>query len=358
MGTFGRTYKNEYQSNRWEVRGGEVSKPITRTPHNYWYWLYQTTGSPTPTTFVTGRAYQMGSAAIDQKPGLPSVYDQFWRKASGGAKASLGITLLEWKSSFGMIATQAGSLWQAMRALRRGDVYNCVRLLGARPDHRAKRVKDKYDRGWRLDSLWLELNFGWAPLVDDIGKAVAVLGQEIPTKRVRARGKSILDYNYTYTWPQGRIWDNGLGYIRYEYVGDVISVNANLLLAKQLGLTNPIAVAWDAVPFSFVVDWFLPVNKFLSSFDAELGVSVANLSTSRGCFVSGQQGRVVSDDPSLNFGWMSEFRDFRRQAVGSLPFPGFVDRLPPVTWDLWRAATSVALVVQQLGAIGANARSR
>ena len=42
--------------------------------------------------------------------------------------------------------------------------------------------------------------------------------------------------------------------------------------ASQIGLTNPALLAWDVLPFSFVVDWFLPLGGYLSSLDSMLGI--------------------------------------------------------------------------------------
>lgn len=37
---------------------------------------------------------------------------------------------------------------------------------------------------------------------------------------------------------------------------------------------NPSLVLWEAVPWSFVVDWLLPVGDFLSSLTALWGISI------------------------------------------------------------------------------------
>lgn len=47
----------------------------------------------------------------------------------------------------------------------------------------------------------------------------------------------------------------------------------NLWLANQLGFVNPVVIAWDLVPFSFVVDWFVNVNEFLNSYTDMWGLS-------------------------------------------------------------------------------------
>jgi len=40
----------------------------------------------------------------------------------------------------------------------------------------------------------------------------------------------------------------------------------------QMGFTNPALIAWELTPWSFVIDWFLPVGNFISSLDATLGL--------------------------------------------------------------------------------------
>lgn len=46
--------------------------------------------------------------------------------------------------------------------------------------------------------------------------------------------------------------------------------NPDLLLPAKVGLTNPLSVAWELIPFSFVVDWFLPIGKYLDALDVPL----------------------------------------------------------------------------------------
>ena len=42
-------------------------------------------------------------------------------------------------------------------------------------------------------------------------------------------------------------------------------------LLSQLGLINPALIAWERVPYSFVVDWFVPVSSWLNSLTAASG---------------------------------------------------------------------------------------
>lgn len=208
-----------------------------------------------------------------------------------------------------------------------------------------------------LDRLWLELNFGWGPLIDDIRQMCAVMAQSVPTERIVASATGPLERNRSQGGPGWSLVNQSFGVMKLRYSSVVESVNPNLLLAKQLGLTNPAQVAWDAVPFSFVVDWFLPVNKYLGAFDASLGVNLGPLTISKSCECQGSfsLSDSISIPPRYGAGHSSAYM-FRRYIGAMPPMPSFTDRLTLPTGSLWQAATSVALATQQLLGIKANAR--
>jgi hypothetical protein len=58
---------------------------------------------------------------------------------------------------------------------------------------------------------------------------------------------------YTYTVPAAQ-----------RYKKDVIKLMAQ---ADLFGLSSPIAMVWEMIPFSFVIDWFINVGDFLGQFD-------------------------------------------------------------------------------------------
>jgi hypothetical protein len=48
----------------------------------------------------------------------------------------------------------------------------------------------------------------------------------------------------------------------------------------QFGISNPLLLAWELIPYSFVIDWMFPVGNFLSSLDALNGTSDLRVITS------------------------------------------------------------------------------
>jgi hypothetical protein len=47
-----------------------------------------------------------------------------------------------------------------------------------------------------------------------------------------------------------------------------------------MGLENPLAVAWEVVPFSFVLDWWIPVGNILQAYSDARGLSFGSGYTS------------------------------------------------------------------------------
>lgn len=55
-------------------------------------------------------------------------------------------------------------------------------------------------------------------------------------------------------------------------------------MLNQLGLINPASLVWELIPYSFVVDWFVPIGPVLQALTAPAGL----------IFVDGSQSRRVS----------------------------------------------------------------
>jgi hypothetical protein len=46
----------------------------------------------------------------------------------------------------------------------------------------------------------------------------------------------------------------------------------------QAGLLNPVEIAWELVPYSFIVDWFVPIGNCLSALSASAGLTLGSTS--------------------------------------------------------------------------------
>lgn len=212
-----------------------------------------------------------------------------------GSEASLGVTLAERKQTMAMLATRASQLLDFCRLLRRGDIPGAARTLGWTATrtgsktksalwHLSKRGVPKKESvrirkgGKSFANNYLEFHFGWSPLIGDIYSATEVLCEPIKPTRVigtaRRNDEFFYDDDVYYGLVRAQTKHKVKCLVRVQ--ADVAVTNPNLRLLSQMGLINPAVVAWELVPFSFVVDWFVNVSDFLGQFTALAGLDVIN----------------------------------------------------------------------------------
>lgn len=128
---------------------------------------------------------------------------------------------------------------------------------------------------------WLEYQYGWKPLLSDIYGAVADLSDKEELRDARG-----------YVTVEGKAsWrDRSVRVVNTDFDGGTVAIslgyddffggkcgltfehsNPAFSTAAQLGLTNPLALAWELLPYSFVIDWLLPVGDFFNQLDASIG---------------------------------------------------------------------------------------
>lgn len=201
-----------------------------------------------------------------------------WSKFMGtiSEKSELATNLFEARQSVDMIAKRATQLASAFKALRRGEVSKVLRILtegSGRPVRRSS--SDRHFRSKNISSQWLELHFGWVPMIQDIYNAINVLQGEFGLIRARGSAASSGTILNASSDPFSRSSTQHV-VIFVQYGADVRITNPNLALANNLGLVNPLLWAHEAVPFSFVADWFSNVSQFLGAWSEFLGYSVEN----------------------------------------------------------------------------------
>lgn len=252
-----------------------------------------------------------------------------------GAKASLGTTLAEWEQSRDMIVNRASQIIKSMRAVRRADFIGAAVALGCKKPPGLKQWR-RYPKG--AANVWLEYHFGWAPLIADIGDAVNVLQSPRPSNRFFGKG-SYTDREF---FPRGSYdWTYDMTMSSRVMISSWVEVsNPNLHRANQLGLVNPAVIAWELVPFSFVVDWFLPVGKFLDSFTDQVGYNIKKPFTSTLLKAKNDDYYKQFEAPMIS---AASAVGFHRR----LEVPPYYFRPPPFKgFSLARGASAISLLIQ------------
>lgn len=141
---------------------------------------------------------------------------------------------------------------------------------------RREKFNETLDSIW---SLWLAYSFGMLPLISDIKAAANAAKEKLakPGAHISVL-RSITVAGDKYPRPPGyTTWDASSA----PTLGAECQLNyrvndAHLSLIASLGLLNPMALAWELTPYSFVVDWFVPVGAWLASLTADVGLTFAS----------------------------------------------------------------------------------
>lgn len=281
----------------------------------------------------------VGFTSLYKAEALNRSYARFKEKLIA-LEAELGASLAERRQASDMIVARAANLRRAYMALRRGRFDLFVRELpfGKRP-----KVKSRWSRPRDASALWLEYNYGWKPLVQDIHSSILLLESPFPLgERVYASAR--VDYSHTldatYEAQQGNFT------FRCRHQADFYVSNPNLFRATQLGLTNPAAILWELVPFSFVVDWFLPVGNFLNSFSDFNGVTFQNPFTTIFYTFKGQH-TSKSNVPSRPVNFAANLTAFHMQRTLGLSKPVVYPKVFR-GFSVTRAANAISVLISTL----------
>ncbi|DAD50983.1 TPA_asm: maturation protein [ssRNA phage SRR6960509_10] len=276
----------------------------------------------------------------------------------GDSTVNLGVAAAEAKKTFDMFAKTVSDLGQAYRSARRGDWQNAARHLGiARPAKAGKK------RNFRDN--WLEYRYGWRLLVQDIDGAVRHLAQQFydhpPVRRVKVRGtedgggtnwttrlSGSIDQRNINTWWDVLVSDDITNEVVVVYKFTIPSSQLSKL--NQLGLLNLASVAWETVPFSFVIDKLINIGEVLNNMTAFYGKTFVD-----GCVIRKQTfTRTVTplgvwagtDVPQFKGAinghpyMEAESIDFKRTVLTD-----FVTALPSVSWNFTATNSLDALAI-------------
>ena len=129
---------------------------------------------------------------------------------------------------------------------------------------------DKKARHEIMESKWLEYRYGWLPTLADID---TLINQPLGLPSARVAAKQFRAFSYENDGGvSGKVVANGNFHMSYGAY--VYPKGPNMQVATQYGIANPLLVAWEMVPFSFAVDWFLDIGGYLESLGALNGLEI------------------------------------------------------------------------------------
>jgi hypothetical protein len=164
----------------------------------------------------------------------------------------------------------------AMRNLKRGNFSKAADALfqGKQPKYRPGGGLSKTKT---LAQNWLELQYGWKPLLSDIDGTLKAIAKFNYAGYVVQQVRSSATSSVSTASPVLNVHQRNVGtrYIRTisttKYGLRYVLDDRLTALLAQTGFLNAPALAWELLPFSFVVDWFLPIGPYLEALQAWKG---------------------------------------------------------------------------------------
>lgn len=234
-----------------------------------------------------------------------------------GHSFDLGVNIAEASKTYEQILGNLRSIGTALVSLKHGNIAGAFRQLGV-PRKRMKRLRAK-----DISGRWLEMQYGWLPLVSqsyEAGKALAA-----------ATGPRVLRFRASVATKHGS-YDGSTGPGDFTYIVNVsfsrrliAELYEDLSLQRSLGLVDPLTIAWEVVPYSFVVDWFVPIGTYLSAFSIIPKLRGRFITTSRLAQKAGPFKKInpfaLETDKGKTERWFNTIRQVSSSL--SLPTPTF-----------------------------------
>jgi hypothetical protein len=228
-----------------------------------------------------------------------------------GTKLELGVETFEALQTFKTVGVAFNGMLRTYLAIRRGDYSTLHRVLRDTYEElllshliTSRLVSGKTSlksvarllpslgpkyvpRGLDPASAWLQYQYAWKPLVGTITSGIQLLNEGfsqnkllVSAQRTVTEGVDALEFFYP---PAASLVSASESYQSARTViwAVVRPDAANLIAYEKLGVMNPLDLAWEITPYSFVVDWFVPIGAYLSSLSATLGLDFVDSYTDR-----------------------------------------------------------------------------
>jgi len=272
------------------------------------------------------------------------------------AKGNMAVATAEMNKTMNLVTSSATKIGKALFNIRKGNFREAAQDLGVTASRGAiRRARQGIGstgsaRDKAIAKSWLELQYGWKPLLQSVYDAAQqVADAEAPILRGIATGwaegfdKAEVKRVFTQSGEPTTSFERRD--CRYEYTQKCVYTVENSVAHRAAinGLSNPLSVAWELVPYSFVVDWFLPIGDYIDLLDATSGLKFKS-----GCKTSFEESRYLKDYEQKS---LDHFRQtgsavtrlrVERSKMTSFPslnFPSF--RLPQ---SMTKAANALALL--------------
>lgn len=307
--------------------------------------IYGTSLTPCPHSGIHGNIkgyhYLTGDSTLytSQLYNATSLEEEEWwapklREKIDADKVSLGSSLAEYRESVKMFVNFANGLHDAWKVLR-----------GRIPRRKLKVCS--------IPASVLQYNFGVAPLAEDLYSSVEMLRTRMD-RPIYRRLSAGVKRTFKGSFPYGVYFYDATGVFSQRATVH-FRVIPSLYLSSDFDFGNPVEWAWELIPFSFVVDWAIPIGDWLGQLDALQGITdIHGTVTTR----TEDRFKYRSNLPDYSFteryGSYSQ-NTYKRDVISSIPLPSIPKWSPSLSAKRAINATALLLGMTQQCKSGKNA---
>jgi len=252
-----------------------------------------------------------------------------------GESSQWAVNYIERKQAMSQIEETAVRLRKFTLQVRRFDFGGAANTLGVGQPRKLRRATKAFANNW------LAYHFGWEQLVKDMHHAKDTLDEIPRPQRVVSKASHSSRVHQDVNFPNGYTADTTTT-TKVRLSADVSVSNPDIYRMNKLGLLNPAGTAWELIPWSFLVDWFVNIGDCINSFTDFAGLNVSERWTT-----ILQTRSYTETGRGVSIGNRDDFLGVYLRRVSGISGPTLKIRplkaLSPV-----RAATAIALLVQQL----------
>lgn len=182
---------------------------------------------------------------------ISKLHDQVY-----GSDFDPGVFLGELNQTLDLIGDSAKRLALGISKFRKGDFRGAARAFTG-----SKSRRQGHDL--TAANAWIELQYGWKPLVQDMYDGAEMLAHQLHHP---------ITLTFRATRTAKRTTPDSINGDRVQPAESHRTVRKQLIAylradhpPSSLALVNPATIAWELLPWSFVIDWAIPIGNYLAA---------------------------------------------------------------------------------------------
>lgn len=249
-----RQEEHSYSTSGARMNGASISYQLGTTPPPYSHSTLPNGANPVVLPTISNPWTAKDDTAL-----LAKLQDKI-----AGSDFDLGVCLGEGRETLRMIGNSAISIAAALKHVKRGNFPAAAKVIAHRNSLRGRKTSKKQ----LAADNWLELQYGIKPLLSDVEAGAQYLAHQLDTAMsMRVVVNRIAQGKRPNNLPVVVVANNAFTEftVQVDSRKRIIAILTENNTRTLQYMADPLTIAWELMPYSFVADWFLPIGSYLQA---------------------------------------------------------------------------------------------